>query len=54
MDAYNILHKIDTIDNKLHIKVSRIFRGKFFPIEKAIKAALFGEFVFVVFLKFFC
>ena len=30
------------------MKVTRIYRGSFFPIEKAVKTVLLGEFVFIV------
>ena len=30
------------------MKVTRIYRGWFFPIEKAVKTVLLGEFVFIV------
>ena len=36
------------------MKVTRIYRGSFFPIEKAVKTVLLGEFVFIVaFLSYF-
>ena len=30
------------------MKVTRIYKGWFFPIEKAVKTVLLGEFVFIV------
>ena len=47
-DVYNISHKIDISHNKLYMKVTRIYREWFFPIEKAVKTVLLGEFVFIV------
>ena len=36
------------------MKVSRIYRGCFFPIEKAVKTVLLEEFVFIMaFLSYF-
>ena len=34
--------------NKLYMKVTWIYTGWFFPIEKAVKTILLGEFVFIV------
>ena len=35
------------------MKVTRLYRGWFFPIESAVKTVLSGEFVFVAFLSYF-
>ena len=36
------------------MKVTQIYRGWFFPVEKAVKTILLGEFVFIVaFLSIF-
>ena len=47
-------HKIGISHNKLYMKLSRIYRGWFFPIEKAVKTVLLEEFVFIMaFLSYF-
>ena len=47
-------HKINISHNKLCMEVTRIYKGWFFSIEKAIKTVLLGEFVFTVaFLSIF-
>ena len=30
------------------MKVTQLYRGWFFPIEKAVQTALLGEFIFIV------
>ena len=45
---YNIYHEIDISHNKPYMQVTRIYSRWFFPIEKAVKTVLLGEFVFIV------